>query len=647
MPHPLFLGEEMSQETEKAIRSTEPDEAVRGVDIRFSYSQQEASPVQALTGISLSVNVGEYVVLIGRNGSGKSTLAKLVNVLEVPDSGILCVLGLDTRSEDNFWSIRSRCGMVFQNPDNQIVGTSVEEDVAFGPENLGIPTPEIRKRVDEALEYVGLGDLADRMPSSLSGGQKQKLAIAGVLAMMPRVLILDESTAMLDPLSRNEFLDLVERLRVDKGITVIHITHDMSEACRADRVLVLDKGCIVMEGNPRDVFFQAERMSELGLDVPVFAGVVLELCRRLGVKPRKEYLESMPKAQNAVRSLLSRRRTAALKRDASFSSNGSQTADPPKKSVETFSTDADRTVLRVSGLSYSYELREGMTLDKISFAVKRGEVFSVIGHSGSGKTTLISHLNGLIRPQEGEIELIDSKNDRILNTKKNTDVKEIRKKVGLLFQYPEYQLFEETVRKDILFGPLKMGLDKETAERNMLDSIRLVGLDESCLERSPFELSGGQKRRVAFAGIIAMDPEILVLDEPAAGLDPAGRREVFRYIRELRDRGKTIILISHNMDEAARISDRLLVLSKGRAICEASPGELFSSREKVQDLGLELPELVMFLRALTPDYPELKVSVFDVDSAVTELIRAAGSGFIAANNADGRNTAGSSRGDMV
>ncbi len=200
----------------------------------------------------------------------------------------------------------------------------------------------------------------------------------------------------------------------------------------------------------------------------------------------------------------------------------------------------------------------------------------------------------------------------------------MRRRIGLLFQYPEYQLFEETVRKDILFGPLKMGMDKEAAEKSLMDAIRLVGLDESYLDRSPFELSGGQKRRVAFAGVIAMDPEILVLDEPAAGLDPVGRRDVFRYIRELKNLGKTIILVSHNMDEAARISDRLLVLSDGRAIYEATPDELFSSREKVMDIGLDLPESVMFLRELAPDFPGLDLSVYDVEQVAAELIRAAG-----------------------
>lgn len=600
----------MTEHSPKPDIELESKDAVRACDLYFSYARQDMPPVQALAGLSLSIQRGEHVVFVGRNGSGKSTLAKLINVLEAPDEGTLEVLGLNALSEDNFWSIRSRCGMVFQNPDNQIVGTSVEEDVAFGPENLGVPTPEIRRRVDDALKYVGLSDYADRLPSSLSGGQKQKLAIAGVLAMMPEVLILDESTAMLDPISRNEFLLLVERLRSEKGITVVHITHDMSEAARGKRVFVLEKGRLVMEGPPSELFLEESRMKELGLDVPVYVGVVMSLCRRLGKKPRQEYLQSVDTAIQAVRSIL---------RDC----DAKTVSDAIGKRRESVSVESTETVLQVRNLSHAYEERGEKVLCDISFSVKKGEIFSVIGHSGSGKTTLISHLNGLIRPQTGDVELFESANSMVWNTRKNSDVKEIRKRVGLLFQYPEYQLFEETVRKDILFGPLKMGVKPEAAEDNMKEAIGLVGLDETYLERSPFELSGGQKRRVAFAGIIAMNPDILVLDEPAAGLDPVGRRDVFRYIGELRKLGKTIILVSHNMDEAARISDRMLVLSHGKAICEGTPEQLFSGRREVADFGLELPELVSFEKLLLPDYPDLNLSVYEVEEAVDEILRAA------------------------
>lgn len=595
----------MQQDENTKSESTFPEPVIRVSNVYYSYSHPDMKAVQALSGISLSIAKGRHIAILGRNGSGKSTLAKLINVLETPGQGTVAVFGRSTVEDENFWYIRSRCGMVFQNPDNQIVGTSVEEDVAFGPENLGIPTAEIRERVDAALRYVGLEDLALRAPGSLSGGQKQKLAIAGILSMMPEVLILDESTAMLDPVSRNEFLRLIKKMQNDKGITVLHITHDMSEAYYADYVYVLEKGQIALEGTPGDIFFQAEKVRDLGLDLPVFAGLLFELCGRISITPQREWFSSRESAISAIRAMLPAK-------------------DSQWQHIITTQKDFSeaKTVLRVSDLSYSYDTSGSKALEDISFSVREGEIFAVIGHSGSGKTTMISHLNGLIRPQTGEVVFCDEKSGITLDTKRNSDVKKIRRRVGLLFQYPEYQLFEETVRKDISFGPMKMGLDKETVEKRVIEAIKLVGLDETFLERSPFELSGGQKRRIALAGIIAMDPEILVLDEPAAGLDPTGRQEVFRYILELRKSGKTIILVSHNMDEAARYADRLLVLSKGKITCISTPDQLFEKEGDIHGFGLELPELVSCLQELKPGIPDLKVSVFDIGQAADELIRA-------------------------
>jgi len=206
---------------------------VRNVTFAYKNEEGEMTPDKALNGISLDIKAGSYCAVLGPNGSGKSTLAKIIDVLETPDEGGVVVLGVVPDDEDKCYEIRENCSYVFQNPDNQIVGTVVEEDVAFGPENLGVPLPELRERVDAALKYTGLYDLKDREAATLSGGQKQKLAIAGALAMDPKILILDESTAMLDPVSRDEFLDLVERLNRDKGITVITITHDMNEAARS------------------------------------------------------------------------------------------------------------------------------------------------------------------------------------------------------------------------------------------------------------------------------------------------------------------------------------------------------------------------------------------------------------------------------
>ncbi len=581
-------------------------------NVSFSYAHSESHPVRALDDISIDLVHGKHVALLGRNGSGKSTMARLIDVLETPDAGSIMVLGKDTMSEEDFWEIRKSCGMVFQNPDNQIVGTLVEEDVAFGPENLGIPSPEIRVLVDEALRYVGLSDYAKRQPSQLSGGQKQKLAIAGILAMMPKILILDESTSMLDPISRDEFLSVVDRLIKEKEMTVLHITHDMEEACLADYVYVLAKGKIALHGTPGEVFSHVEQIQGLGLVAPVYAELAYCVSDRIGVRINRETLFSRKTARAELIRILSM-------------ANWSEMNVPIEKQVASqLPEEKDaKVILEVNQLSFAYEKGKKSAISSLSFSVRKGEIFAVIGHSGSGKTTLISHLNGLLRPQEGDVFLTLDDGGRRLSTRVNSDVKEIRRHVGLLFQYPEYQLFEETVEKDIAFGPTKLGMSSEEISRRTHEAISLVGLDEEILARSPFELSGGQKRRVAFAGVLAMNPDVLVLDEPAAGLDPAGRKEIFEYALQLKKMGKTIILVSHNMNEAAKYADRLLVLSSGVAHGPMTPKELFEQEDYARSLGIAQVELVSCLKECSRIFPGIETCVFSVSEAADILIRAA------------------------
>ncbi|WP_279230328.1 energy-coupling factor transporter ATPase [Thermohalobacter berrensis] len=237
-------------------------------NVTYKYESNENEGVVALNGINLSINKGEFVVILGHNGSGKSTLAKLINALIVPTSGKVYVNGMDTQDEENIWHIRRTAGMVFQNPDNQLVATIVEEDVAFGPENLGIHPKEIRKRVNEALTAVEMEEYKDYAPHLLSGGQKQRIAIAGVLAMKPECIILDEPTAMLDPSGRKEVINTIKKLNREENKTIVHITHYMDEAVEADRVIVMEKGNIILEGTPKTVFSQVEKVKQIGLDVP-------------------------------------------------------------------------------------------------------------------------------------------------------------------------------------------------------------------------------------------------------------------------------------------------------------------------------------------------------------------------------------------
>lgn len=250
--------------------------------VKYAYPSNEEEVNEelrpfALDGISMSVCQGEFICILGRNGSGKSTLARMLNALLLPTEGVCIVAGLDSGKEENHWEIRKQCGMVFQNPDNQIIGTSVEEDVAFGLENVGVPSEEIRVRIDDAMRQVGIFDRRENAPHLLSGGQKQRVAIAGILAMRPSCIVLDEATAMLDPVGRKEVLTVVQQLNKEFQMTVLHITHHMDEAVLADRILVVDEGSVVMEGTPKEIFSQVEKVKTLGLDVPQMTELMMRL----------------------------------------------------------------------------------------------------------------------------------------------------------------------------------------------------------------------------------------------------------------------------------------------------------------------------------------------------------------------------------
>ncbi|MCX7773483.1 MAG: energy-coupling factor transporter ATPase, partial [Clostridia bacterium] len=257
---------------------------VQTKDVYYEYkTHSEEEQVKAVNGVSLDIKQGEFVVILGRNGSGKSTLARLMNGLLIPKEGTVIIDGLDTREENLVWEIRNTLGLVFQNPDNQIVATTVEEDVAFGPENLGMEPSKIRENIDNALKLVGMSEYMHHSPHMLSGGQKQRIAIAGVLAMEPKCIVLDEATSMLDPMGRHEVLEVLHSLNRDKKITIILITHHMDEAAQADHVLVMQHGELVLQGSPQDIFEKVEAVREAGLDVPQVTAYAYEL-RRNGVK---------------------------------------------------------------------------------------------------------------------------------------------------------------------------------------------------------------------------------------------------------------------------------------------------------------------------------------------------------------------------
>ena len=498
--------------------------------------------VRALDDVSLEVARGERVCVLGANGSGKSTLASVICGLLAPDEGAVELAGervcADGRPDlEAYRRARRSLGLVFQNPDDQIVTSVVEDDVAFGPENLGLPRDEIATRVARELRRVAMEGYAGADPARLSGGQRQRVCIAGALAMEPAVLVLDEPGSLLDVRGRAAILRVMGRLAA-AGTTLIHVTHFMEEALEADRVLVMDHGRIVLEGTPGEVFSHGPELSGLGLEVPFAA----RLSERLGLPWTCDEQDVVPN-------------------------------------------------LRVEHASFSYG-RGTRALDDVSFEVPAGSSTAVIGQTGSGKSTLLRLLCGLERPDEGRV-VVDGH-----DTSSRRGRKAAKRAVGYVMQHPERQLFAETVEKDVAFGPQNLKLPAAEVELRVSRALETVGLADRRKD-SPFTLSGGQRRLCALAGILAMEPRILVLDEPTAGLDPRGRAMLRRVLARLSEQGITLVQVTHSMEDAAR-SDRVVALDQSRLVAIGTPREVFSrdNERRLREGGLGIPRSLRVAREL-------------------------------------------------
>ncbi|SEK94716.1 energy-coupling factor transport system ATP-binding protein [Pseudobutyrivibrio ruminis] len=550
----------------------------------------------ALDHVNLNVEPGQFISILGHNGSGKSTFAKHINALLTPSEGTIWVDEMNTSDDEYTFAVRQTAGMVFQNPDNQIIASVVEEDVAFGPENIGVPTEQIVERVDKSLKMVGMTKYKAHSPNKLSGGQKQRVAIAGVMAMEPKCIILDEPTAMLDPDGRADVLRAVHTLNREKGITVILITHYMEEVVDSDYVYVMEKGKVFMEGKPREIFKDVELLKEHSLDVPQVTLLAHEL-RKAGL--------NLPECVLTRKELVDALTELGMKK-----ASAGQTTEKP--AVE---ADADKkNVLILDHVSYKYSPNtayEVKALDDVNLSIKEGEFIGIIGHTGSGKSTLVQHLNGLEKATEGTIyyngqDIYD----------KDFDIRDLRTQVGMVFQYPEHQLFETTVFKDVQYGPKNQGLDEKEQIKRAYEALGLVKLPEELYLASPFELSGGQKRRAAIAGVIAMKPAVLILDEPTAGLDPKGRDDILGLISDMHEKRKdTVILVSHSMEDVANYVDRIIVMDAGRPAFDGTPKEVFAHYKELEKMGLAAPQVTYVMN-------DLKEMGYDVDASATTVSEA-------------------------
>ena len=601
----------------------------------------------AVKDMDFDAHKGQIIAVLGRNGSGKSTFARHLNGLYAPNQGTVWIQGdsdvLDTSREGDLLAIRRAVGMIFQNPDNQMVGNTVAEDVGFGLENLGFQAEKIWERINEVLRLTGMEAYQERNVSHLSGGQKQRLAIASVMAMSPECIVMDEATAMLDPVGSRQILDTLYHLNREFGITVIMITHRMEETVRADQIYVMDDGNVELIGAPYEIYPQVEKLEQLGLDSLLPYKLLHELKvdysddkkfvkeldenAKSALVDRKERLLSVQDAADRIKACLHDKKLFDEKNlneqnvldDIDSYVNDTKNINKPEVAEQINSAQKDipssknDILVEADNLEYSY--KDGAVLvpavEQVSFQIRKGEILAVAGQTGSGKSTLLYMLNGIYRPMGGTLK-VDG-----IDVGKTKNLKELRKKIGFVFQYPEYQLFESTVLADVMHGALNFGMSKAEAEQAAREALALVNISEEYYEYSPFDLSGGQKKRVALAGILAYKPEILILDEPVAGMDPKAKRELFALIRRLHEeRNITVIFVSHDMKDVYEIADRILVMGQGKLVYDGAVEQAFGTPEMVEKLGLEMPEMAVFRETLLP---EIKLTARSMADVIDEL----------------------------
>lgn len=509
--------------------------------------------VEALSDLTLQIPAGQNVCILGGNGSGKSTLLQLVNALVLPTSGEVSVCGMSTSDPALSLQIRAGTASVFQHPEDQMVTSIVADDVAFGPENLRAPQPSIARRVESALAAVDMTEHAQSDPSDLSGGQTQRVAIAGAIAMEPEILLLDEPCAMLDAEGRESVRAIISQLH-EQGITILHVTHFMEDARSAERVIVLDRGAIAFDGPPAELFEQPQLVNELGLEMP-----------RRAVGLNAPASGPQPGASPTATTAPQTSPSVVFDR-VSFSY--AQAANPRKRSKgrSLFGRTRDGNAAAPSAGDAP------LAVDSISFEAHPGTLTALIGRTGSGKSTTAELACALKLPSSGSVRIAG------IDTSDLERRKELRRLVGYVAQLPERQLFAETVFDDVAFGPRNLGLSPEEIEGRVCGALRSVNIEptDALLRTSPFTLSGGQQRSVALAGVLAMQQPILVLDEPMAGLDPRGRARVRALIRDLKRAGTALLMVTHSMEDVAELADQVVALACGRRV---DPSLALDSRE--------------------------------------------------------------------
>ncbi len=519
---------------------------IRIRDLTFHYGD---AGKPALQDVNLEIEDGEFVLVTGPSGCGKSSLCRCLNGL-IPHfyggkiAGGLEVQGLDVMKHTTK-ELATRVGMIFQDPENQLVAMDVEREIAFGLENLAFPKGVIAKRVEESLDTLGISGLRYRQVHELSGGEKQRVVIASVLALHPDVLVLDEPTSELDPKGAEEVLSVVQRLNDELGITVILVEHRLDRVAHlVDRMIVLDEGRIVADGNPRAVMCNGDITNVVGGAPPI-----VRMVQRL--KSNGFDIDHIPLTVKEGRSILK-----------DIFKGAKASALPQAKSANNA-----KPVIEMDKLWHVYP--EGLAaLKNVGLSVRGGEFVAIMGRNASGKTTLVKHINGLLKPTMGKVRVTG------IDTQRAT-IAQLAMKVGFVFQNPNDHLFADTVEEEIAFILKNLGFDRAEIAARVDEMLEMFELKEY-RRHYPRSLSGGERQRVALASVLVARPEVLILDEPTRGMEYRLKSDLMRFLRRYKENGNTVVLVTHDVETVAEYADRVVLLSEGRVVVDGNKRDVLS-----------------------------------------------------------------------
>jgi len=550
-------------------------------DVTFSY---KGSKRRALDGITLNVKQGECVAILGPTGAGKSTLACVMNgtaprFMDGSLAGDVTVDGM-IPAKVGTAQMASRVGLVFGDPDTQLFGMTVEEDVAFGPANLGLGYESIMERVGKSIGDMRLAGLERRAPHRLSGGQKQATAIAGVYAMLPKIMVLDEPTSMLDPEGKARVFAIVRMLKEQLGVTVVLIEQEVDDILTlADRVFVMRSGKFVLSGTPREVFGRVEELRQAGVRVPQ----IVEFGTLIGAAETPFTIEE------AISAIAPASAEEAVSGVTSAVASVNEAANPAAAPRASRAAQADPVVEAVD-VEFTYP-GGARALDGVNLAVGCGDFVAIVGQNGAGKTTLTRHFNGLLRPSSGDIRVLGRSTQGVPTI-------ELCRHVGYVFQNPDEQLFCTSVQEELRFGPTNIGADPGVTSQRVEEILGDIGLTKY-REVWPKYLTKGERQRLALASVVAMDPDVLVVDEPTTGLDWVESLQILDYLERLRnEQKKTIIIITHDMNIVSLYAKRVVVMARGRVVGDGTAREVFSQPDLMQLACLRRPPIADLSQAL-------------------------------------------------